>query len=58
MKFPRIVENDNGWSDWIAPTMRIYKMACCDCGLVHNLQFKVVVQGKSLPGGFWKHGKK
>lgn len=28
--------------DWIQPIRRGYKMACCDCGLVHRLNFRVV----------------
>lgn len=31
------------------PVMKDYKMACCDCGLVHNITFKtavVVLQNK------------
>lgn len=27
---------------WIAPVPHAYKMACCDCGLVHSLWFRVV----------------
>jgi hypothetical protein len=34
-------EENGGWSDWQAPTPLKYKMACCDCGLVHDLQFRV-----------------
>lgn len=26
---------------WIQPIMTGYKMACCDCGLVHKLDFKI-----------------
>ena len=28
--------------DWVRPKRRGYKMACCDCGLVHTLNFRVV----------------
>ena len=28
--------------EWIQPIRRGYKMACCDCGLVHTLDFKTV----------------
>lgn len=31
------VRADTGW---ITPT-RKHKMACCDCGLVHNMQFRI-----------------
>lgn len=41
-KLEPVYENPNGWSDWIAPVMRNYKLGCCDCGLVHDLQFKVL----------------
>jgi hypothetical protein len=28
--------------EWVQPTPRGYKMACCDCGLVHSLDFRVI----------------
>lgn len=28
--------------EWIQPVRKGYKMACCDCGLVHVLNFRVV----------------
>jgi hypothetical protein len=31
-----------GWSDWVVPVMQGYRMGCCDCGLVHNIDFSVV----------------
>lgn len=33
-------ENEDGFSDWIRP-LEGYRMACCDCGLVHHLQFRI-----------------
>lgn len=36
----------DGWTDWIQPRMRSYRMSCCDCGLVHELQFRVVACGR------------
>jgi hypothetical protein len=46
-KYPTIQENEEtGWSDWLKPLMSGYKMACCDCGLVHELQFQVLKQKK------------
>jgi len=29
-------------NEWQMPIMKKYKMACCDCGLVHNMDFKVI----------------
>jgi hypothetical protein len=42
MKFKRIVEAEGGKSEWIQPVRRGYKMMCCDCSLVHNLDFRIV----------------
>lgn len=27
--------------EWLRPKRRGYKMQCCDCGLVHRLDFRV-----------------
>jgi hypothetical protein len=35
------VETNDEWTDEVFPIMRGYKMACCDCGLVHNIEFDV-----------------
>lgn len=31
----------DGFSDWVTPKPESYLMKCCDCGLVHELQFRV-----------------
>lgn len=36
----------NGWTDWIRPLMKGYKIRCCDCSLVHQFQFKI--DGKNV----------
>jgi len=28
--------------EWVQPVKRGYKMACCDCGLVHRINFRVI----------------
>jgi len=28
--------------EWITPIRKGYKLACCDCGLVHKTQFRIV----------------
>ena len=35
------VESVYDWSDWVCPNPEQYFMKCCDCGLVHEMQFKV-----------------
>ena len=27
--------------EWVQPVRRGYRLACCDCGLVHRLNFRV-----------------
>jgi hypothetical protein len=40
-RYTQVIENDDGWSDWIQPLMSGYRMACCDCGLVHEMDFRI-----------------
>ena len=52
-KFIPVTVPDNvSFSDWIQPVMDNYKMACCDCGLVHDMEFKVVEVVKDLGNGY------
>lgn len=34
--------------DVVNPVIRGYKMRCCDCGLVHKINFFVVKKGRGL----------
>ena len=34
--------NRQGWTRWVQPYMPQYLMACCDCGLVHEMRFRIV----------------
>lgn len=36
------VDSFDDWSEWVCPDPEQYFMKCCDCGLVHEMQFKVV----------------
>lgn len=49
-----MVERDDGWCDWVRPLMAGYRMACCDCGLVHDMQFQVIKRGRTFPDGSWE----
>ncbi len=35
--------------EWIRPKMSGYRMQCCDCGLVHKLDFVVVDKESGEP---------
>lgn len=39
-----------GPGEWQQPVMKNYFMQCCDCGLIHRMNFRVVInkQGKAL----------
>jgi len=36
---PRYAEPKAG--EWVQPVRKGYKMCCCDCGLVHSIDFRV-----------------
>ena len=35
-------EVEDGWCDWVCPKPQGYLMQCCDCELVHEVDFRVV----------------
>jgi hypothetical protein len=34
--------------EWIAPKRHGYQLGCCDCGLVHRVNFRLVKYGRGL----------
>lgn len=52
-KYHTLTQNGDDYSDWIVPNQDngSYKLGCCDCGLVHDVQFAVVEVHGRLPGG-------
>lgn len=32
--------------EWVYPKKKGFKMACCDCGLVHTMDFMIIKHGK------------
>ena len=50
-KYLTAIEQEDGWTDWIKPKIHGYKMACCDCGLIHDFEFAVFDEdGKEIKG--------
>lgn len=41
-KYEQVMQNGDDFSDWRTPRMTEYKLACCDCGLVHDMEFRVM----------------
>lgn len=44
-KDPPERDGNGGWTDWIPIPMKTHRIACCDCGLVHDLEFDVDERG-------------
>lgn len=38
---PQPAVTDDGFSNWVCPKPVGYLMQCCDCGLVHEAEFRV-----------------
>jgi len=53
MKIKPIGAKNDGWTTWQHPKMTGYLMQCCDCNLIHEVQFKVVKITKRKRWG-WK----
>lgn len=34
-------DGEDGYTEWIRPTPKGFKASCCDCGLVHKMDFRV-----------------
>lgn len=43
MRFKNHKAGRGGWCDWVFPEKR-YFFKCCDCGLIHELEFKTFVE--------------
>ncbi len=41
-KIKQVKVNKDGWSRWEMPVMKGYLMACCDCDLIHEMEFEVM----------------
>ena len=45
----------DGWTEWQFPVHKGYLMQCCDCNLVHEVNFKVVEKvSKVKKNGDWE----
>jgi hypothetical protein len=40
-------EANGGWSDWM-PMEATTRIACCDCGLVHDLEISIADDGSGV----------
>ena len=42
----------DGWTRWINP-IQGYKMVCCDCSLVHDIEWEILKVCETKPDGEW-----
>jgi hypothetical protein len=46
MKYEQAIAGEGDWTKWYSPLhgngKKNYRLACCDCGLVHEMQFRVM----------------
>ena len=40
MKYLDVITKKNAWSIWLIPYNNQIRLACCDCGLVHDVKFR------------------
>lgn len=40
-----------GWSKWVIPINKGYLLQCCDCGLIHECQFKTFAESHQTKKG-------
>jgi hypothetical protein len=58
LRFRTPRELKSGWTTWQQPVMRGYLMQCCDCGLVHEMEFRALRRfGRLTNGKTWKADK-
>jgi hypothetical protein len=48
---PEKAVGPRGFSRWVTPKMARYYMGCCDCGLVHEMQFTALEIVKEYKDG-------
>jgi hypothetical protein len=41
----RVVYHVISYGEWTRPRMRNFREQCCDCGLIHRLDFRIVDGG-------------
>ncbi len=48
MRYILEFEGVNGWTRWIPIFNNRHRIICCDCGLAHDLEFKIVGWAKQI----------
>jgi hypothetical protein len=40
---PQLPMYEDGFTDWVCPQPKGYLMQCCDCNLIHEVDFRVAL---------------
>jgi len=49
--FPKMMQpSKHEFTPWTTPKRR-YKIGCCDCGLVHDMEFRIILSKKLVLDG-------
>lgn len=52
-RFKKHIAGRGGWSEWVFPAPeKNYLFKCCDCGLVHEMQFGAFAEANKKRGAF------
>jgi len=51
MPYQKMTVRKDGYCEWVFPIMKGYRMACCDCNLVHELELEVYEVKKTREDG-------
>ena len=46
-----MVAGRGGWTEWVYPEPDGYLMQCCDCNLIHEMQFKAFAETRQRRDG-------
>lgn len=55
-----MLPDEEGWSEWIHPVPNAghgYLMQCCDCDLIHEMEFAIVSRDAELNAGRLNEGE-
>lgn len=45
--FEKMVGDEDGWTAWVHP-LPGYRMQCCGCGLIHELEFEIAANSTGI----------
>lgn len=51
-KFKQHKAGRGGWSEWVNPKLDSFLFKCCDCELIHQLQFGVFLKRNEKRGAY------